>query len=67
MVETLCSHQWKNPNPRTGNSHNKSTTQSENKDNPDAKVETNEKQPVASADTSTSSKDNAETKENAES
>jgi len=28
---------------------------------------TNEKQPVASADTSTSSKDNAETKENAES
>ncbi len=52
------------PTPRPSN---KSTSQSENKDNPDAKVETNEKQPVASADTSTSSKDNAETKENAES
>ena len=45
----------------------KSASQSENKDNPDAKVESKEKQPVASADTSTSSKDNAETKEKAES
>jgi len=52
------------PTPRTSN---KSTSKSENKDNPDAKVETNEKQSVASADTSTSIKDNAETKENAES
>ena len=52
------------PTPRPSN---KSTSQSENKDNPDAKVETNEKQPVAIADTSTSSKDDAETKENAES
>ena len=52
------------PTPRPSN---KSTSQSENKDNPEAKVEANEKQPVASADNSTSSKDNAETKENAES
>jgi len=46
---------------------NKNTSQSENKDNPDAKVESKEKQPVASADTPTLSKDDAETKENAES
>jgi len=46
---------------------NKSTSQSENKDDPDAKVESKEKQPLASADTSTSNKDEAETKENAES
>ena len=52
------------PTPRPSN---KSTSQSENKDNPDAKVETKEKQSVASADSSTSSKDDAETKENAES
>ena len=52
------------PTPR---SSNKSTSQSENKDNPDAKVESKEKQPVASTDSSTSSKDDAETKENAES
>ena len=51
----------------TPKSSNKGSDQSENKDNPDAKVESKEKQPVASADTSTSSKDNAETKENAES
>jgi len=46
---------------------NKSTSQSENKDNPDVKVESKEKQPVASADTSTSGKNDTETKENTES
>jgi len=49
------------PTPRPSN---KKTSQSENKDNPDAKVESKEKQPVASADTSASGKD-SETKENA--
>ena len=52
------------PTPRPSN---KSTSQSENKDNLDAKVESKEKQSVASADTSTPGKDNAETQENAES
>ena len=52
------------PTPRPSNN---STSQSENKDNPDSKVESGEKQPVASADTSTLGKDDAETKENAES
>jgi len=52
------------PTPRPSN---KNTSQSENKDNLDAKVESKEKHPVASADTSSSSKDIAETKENTES
>jgi len=52
------------PTPRASN---KSTSQSENKDNPDAKVESKEKQPVTSADTSTPDKDDAETQKNAES
>ena len=52
------------PTPRPSN---KNTSATENKDNPDAKVESEEKQPVASADTSASSKDDAATKENAES
>ena len=52
------------PTPRTSN---KSASQSKNKDNPDTKVESKEKELVASADTSTSGKDNPETKENAES
>ena len=52
------------PTPR---SSNKSSSQSENKDNPETKVESKEKQPVANADTSTSSTDAAETKENTES
>ena len=52
------------PTPRPTN---KSTSQSENKDNPDAKVESKEKQPVESSVTSTLVKDDAETKENAES
>ena len=52
------------PTPRPSK---KSASQPENEDNPDGKVETKEKQPVASADISTSGKDDAETKENAES
>ena len=52
------------PTPRTSN---KSSSQSENKDNPNEKVESKEKQPVESADTSTPGKDDAATKENAES
>ena len=54
------------PLPTPKSSNNKSTSQSENKDNPDVKVESKEKQPVASADTPASGKDNPETKENAE-
>ena len=52
------------PTPRPSN---KNTSQSGNKDNPDAKVESKEKQPVASADTSTSGKNDTENKENTES
>ena len=52
------------PTPRTSN---KSKSESERKDNPDVKVVSKEKQPVASADSSTTKKDDAETKENAES
>ena len=52
------------PTPRP--SH-KSTSQSDNKDNPDAKVQSKEKQPVASADTSTSAKNDTETKEKTDS
>jgi len=48
------------PTPRPSN---KSTSQSENKDNPDVKVESKEKQPVTNADNSTWGKDNTETKE----
>ncbi|OUL43936.1 30S ribosomal protein S6 [Prochlorococcus sp. HOT_208_60] len=53
------------PLPTPRHSNKKSTSESENKDNSDAKVESQEKQTVASADTSTSSKDGTETKENA--
>ena len=52
------------PTPRP--SH-KNTSQLENKDDSEAKVESKEKQPVSSTDTSTSGKDDAKTKENAES
>jgi len=52
------------PTPRPSN---KTSSQEENKDNEETKVETKEKQPVVSADTSTSGKDDAKTKENAES
>ena len=52
------------PTPRPSN---KNTSQSENKDNPDAKVESKETQPIASADSSPLNKDDAATKEDAES
>ena len=52
------------PTPRPSN---KSTSQSENKDNPDVKIESKEKQQVETADTSTTGKNGAETKENTES
>ena len=52
------------PTPR---SSNKSSSQTENKDNPDTTLESKEEQPVASAETSTSGKDESVTKENAES
>ena len=51
------------PTPRPSN---KSESESERKDKPEAKVESKEKEPVESAD-STSIKDDSETKENAES
>ena len=50
------------PRPSTKNS-----TQVDAKENSEPKVESKEKQPVISADTSTSKKDDTETKENAES
>ena len=52
------------PTPRPSN---KSTAQSEKKDNSEAKVESKEQQPVTSSDASTSEKDDTEIKENAES
>ena len=52
------------PTPRTSN---KSTSQSENNDNPETKVESKEKKPVSSVDTSTARKDDDETSENGES
>ena len=52
------------PTPRPSNN---STSQSEKIDNPDAKVESKEKQTVGSADTSTSGKNDPDTKENTES
>jgi len=52
------------PTPRPSN---KTSSQEENKDNEETKVETKEKQPVVSVDTSTLGKDDTETKENAES
>ena len=52
------------PTPRTST---KSSTQSDDKDNPETKVESKEKQSVKNTDTSTSEKDNTETIENAES
>ena len=52
------------PTPRPSN---KSGSQSESKDNKNVNVESTENQPVASADTSTSGKNEAESKENAES
>ena len=45
----------------------KNESKSEKKDSPDAEVDSKEKQPIASGETSSSGKDDAETKENAES
>ena len=45
----------------------KSSTQADDKENPEIKVESKEKQPVVSSDTSTSAKDDEATKENVES
>ena len=52
------------PTPRPSN---KSSSQANNKENSESKVESKEKQSVVSADTSTSEKDDSETKENVES
>ena len=52
------------PTPRPST---KSSTQVDDKENSEPKVESKEKQPVISADTSTSKKDDSETKDNAES
>ena len=52
------------PTPRPSNN---SKSQSGNKDNPDTKVESKEKQPVTSLDASTSGKDDTQSKENTES
>ena len=45
----------------------KSSTQADNKENPEPKVESKEEQPVVGANTSTSEKDDTETKQNSES
>jgi len=52
------------PTPRAAS---KSSTQVDNKENPETKVESKESQPVTTPETSASGKDNTETKENAES
>ena len=52
------------PTPRPSN---KGSTQSDDKENPESKDETKEKQPVVSANTSHLEKDDTETKKNAES
>ena len=52
------------PSPRPSS---KNTSQSDNVENPDANIESKEKQPIAIADTSTSDKVNPETKEDTES
>jgi len=52
------------PTPRPSS---KSSTHADNKQKPETKVESKEKQPVASADTSTAGKSDNETKDNAES
>ena len=52
------------PTPRPST---KSSTQADDKENPETKVESKDKQPVTSLDTSTSGKDDIETKENEES
>ena len=49
------------PTPR---SSNKSSTQADDKENPETKIESKEKQPSISTDTSTSGKEDGETKKN---
>ena len=51
----------------TPKSSNKSTSQSENKDNPETKDESKVNKPTTNTDTSTARKDDTEIKENAES
>ena len=51
----------------TSRPSNKSSTQTADKDNPEKEVESKEKQPVVSADNSTSEKADTEIKENTES
>ena len=51
------------PTPRPST---KSSTQTDDKENPETKIESKEKQSIVSADTSTAEKDITETKENAE-
>ena len=52
------------PTPRPST---KSSTQADDKEKPETKVESKEKQPVVGVEASTSGKNDAETKENAES
>jgi len=52
------------PTPRPSN---KSTPQSENKDNPDEKIESKEKKPETNSNKSTSTKEDDESKDNSES
>ena len=52
------------PTPR---SSTKSSTKADDKENPESKVESKEKQPAVSTETSTSEKDDTQTKENAKS
>ena len=53
--------------PPTPRPSTKNSTQGDDKENPETKVESKEKEPVESEENSTSKKDNTETKENAES
>jgi len=52
------------PSPRPSN---KSKSQSDNQDNPDTKIESKEKQPIATAETSTPEKDDTKTDKSVES
>ena len=52
------------PTPRPST---KSSTKADDKENPETKVESKEKQSLVSSDTSTSGKDDNDTKDNAES
>ena len=52
------------PSPRSSNNPSKSPAQEENKDNPDTTIESKEKEPLVSADSPNSGKDDTDTKEN---